>query len=391
VTARSTRLAYIDWLRGVAVLIMIVWHTLDSWTVLADRQGRAWAFLILLGGWAAPLFLLLAGVAVALAGSAYTDRAIERGMNAAAARQAAGWRLQKRGWQIFALAHVFRLQSFLLNPTALWSSLLKPDILNIMGVGLVAAAFCWSRATTRARQIVWLIAPAAAIVFITPASRMWVWPEVFRSFAPRLEAYIRPINGMGVFSVFPWVAFVLIGALVGVVVAEAQRREEGDALQVRLAIGGAGLALAGTVGMYLPSITASQFWTTSVSFFLIRAGVMTLGLPLAWVWLRWVGTGASPMLLFGQASLFVYWVHVELAYGWFTQPLHQKLPLGWAVAALMAFILLMLGVTWLWIRRPRPAVPSYLTIPVSAGPFAGNHPFDKTGSISLIRSRSAYS
>jgi hypothetical protein len=46
----------------------------------------------------------------------------------------ASWRLQKRGWQIFLLAHVFRLQSFLLNPGATWASLLKPDILNILGL-----------------------------------------------------------------------------------------------------------------------------------------------------------------------------------------------------------------------------------------------------------------
>ena len=44
------------------------------------------------------------------------------------------------------------------------------------------------------------------------------------------------------------------------------------------------------------------------------------------------------MIVFGRASLFVYWVHVELAYGWFTQPLHQALPLPWAIGAFLESI-----------------------------------------------------
>ena len=62
------RLAYLDWLRGLAVLIMILWHTMDSWTSPAARHNAMFAFITLAGGWAAPLFLFLAGVSVALAG-----------------------------------------------------------------------------------------------------------------------------------------------------------------------------------------------------------------------------------------------------------------------------------------------------------------------------------
>ena len=64
---------------------------------------------------------------------------------------------------------------------------------------------------------------------------------------------------------------------------------------------------------------------------------MTMGLPLAWLWVRWLGARASRLVVFGQASLFVYWVHVELAYGVFTHPLQHALPLGWAIAALLVF------------------------------------------------------
>ena len=63
-----SRLKYIDWLRGVAVLAMIEWHALESWTRLGpDRDGPAWRVVGTIGGLAAPLFLFLAGVALPLA------------------------------------------------------------------------------------------------------------------------------------------------------------------------------------------------------------------------------------------------------------------------------------------------------------------------------------
>ncbi len=366
--ASSLRLLYIDWLRGLAVLIMILWHSLDSWTAPSERAGAPFAVIIFLGGWAAPLFLFLAGVSVALSGARplvlgnRVSSAQRGGPSPQSDRRAIGWRLQKRGWQVFGLAHLFRLQSFLLNPAASWSSLLKPDILNILGLGLVAVAFCWSRATTRARELLWLIAPAAVIVLMAPASRLWEWPAHLRPYAPRLEAYIRPVSGMGVFSVFPWLAFVFAGAFIGSRMAAAPGRGDDGSFQGRLALSGIATILAGIVGIYLPSLTPSSFWTTSLSFFLIRAGAMTLMLTAAWLWLRRPAAAHySPVIVLGRASLFVYWVHVELAYGFFSYPLHNALPLPWAMAAFVMLTAFMLGLTVLWNRRRRPIVPAYLS------------------------------
>ncbi len=41
ITSPSTRRTYLDVLRGVAVLIMIEAHVIDSWTREADRHSRA--------------------------------------------------------------------------------------------------------------------------------------------------------------------------------------------------------------------------------------------------------------------------------------------------------------------------------------------------------------
>src|SRR5258705_12251551 len=70
----ARRRAYIDWARGIAVLIMIEAHTLDAWTRPADRRGVWFGDASILGGFAAPLFLWLAGVGVAMSAA----RAFER-------------------------------------------------------------------------------------------------------------------------------------------------------------------------------------------------------------------------------------------------------------------------------------------------------------------------
>jgi len=70
----------------------------------------------------------------------------------------------------------------------------------------------------------------------------------------------------------------------------------------------------------------------------------------------------SPMLEFGRSSLFVYWIHVELAYGIFSYPIHRKLPVWWSLAAFAAFTGFIYAVTLLKSRvvagwRARRAAP----------------------------------
>ena len=76
-----TRRRYIDWARAVAVLVMIEAHTLDSWTLTSVRRSIAFRDAQILGGFAAPLFLWLAGVSLVLSAS---NAARRQGSRAAA-------------------------------------------------------------------------------------------------------------------------------------------------------------------------------------------------------------------------------------------------------------------------------------------------------------------
>ena len=93
------------------------------------------------------------------------------------------------------------------------------------------------------------------------------------------------------------------------------------------------VALAGYSASFLPAIYAqTNFWTSSPTFFFVRLGIlMTLvGGAYALHANVYRAPGAHRLCELGRSSLFVYWIHVEMAYGVLSAPLHRRLPLEWA-------------------------------------------------------------
>jgi uncharacterized membrane protein len=112
-TCSPVRLHYLDWLRGVAVMIMITWHLLDSWTLVEDRAHPAFQALSMSAGTFTALFLFLAGVSVSLSAGSK----LRRLGSAAPAVRLVAW----RGLQVFASPSCCGLQSILLS-NAPWRS-----------------------------------------------------------------------------------------------------------------------------------------------------------------------------------------------------------------------------------------------------------------------------
>jgi uncharacterized membrane protein len=328
------RRTYIDVLRGIAVLVMIEAHVIDSWTREPDRHLHWFRQSMVLGGFAAPLFLFMAGIGVAMSAG---SKARRLGDEHEAARM-----VRNRGLQIFGLAFLFRLQSLVLSHGEAWT-LLKVDILNIMGLAIAGSALLWARLRgTRARATAFA-ALTAAIVLSTPLVRSLSW---LAPLPDAVEAYIRPVPGLTHFAIFPWAAFVTAGVLVGLVLDGARTPAEDRTANLALGAAGVALALVARWSSFLPPLDPrSAFWTTSASFFFIRLGLMLAALPVAYLWGRRPGAGKrwSPLQLLGRSSLFVYWIHVEMVYGLVSLPLHGAFSLQGAWIALGVFCLFMLA------------------------------------------------
>ncbi|MEO8677752.1 MAG: heparan-alpha-glucosaminide N-acetyltransferase domain-containing protein [Vicinamibacterales bacterium] len=337
---RASRKVYLDWVRGLAVVIMVEAHVVDAWTREADRQGPAHMYAIFVAGLAAPLFLFLAGLALAMSAS---NRASSVGVPAAA-------RLARlRGWQVFALAFLFRLQSQLLGWGAL-INFLKVDILNVMGLGMVAAGALWGLGRARGTRIALFAIATSLVAMSTPFVRE---AAMLAPLPDPLEAYIRPLAGRSTFAIFPWVGFLLAGAIVGELVSAARGDEPSGSLTFELRLQ-AGLFAAGVLGIVLaywasfqPSIyPVANFWTSSPTFFFIRLGICTVLVPMAWLVSRQPGVMAS----LGRSSLFVYWIHVEMVYGVLGRPFRHLFPLPGALIAWAALCVLLYAIV-LWKNR----------------------------------------
>ncbi|MGE5361452.1 MAG: heparan-alpha-glucosaminide N-acetyltransferase domain-containing protein [Bacteroidales bacterium] len=333
----SPRRGYIDWLRGLAILVMIEAHVVDAWTRPADRTSTLFGWAIILGGFAAPLFLLLAGVGTALAIDARRDRA--------GGEQAGAAKLWRRGWQIFGYAFLFRLQSLVLNPGAALSGLLKVDILNIMGPAIALSGALLGRVRTLAWRLAWLGAVVCAFTLATPIVRVAPW---LAWLPDPVEWYLRPQPGRATFTMFPWAGFLFAGTFLGLLIA-LKRSAVGDRrFHLSLVAAGGLLAFCAYRLSFLPALySQSNFWTTSPTFFFMRVGILTMVAGLAYFWslrprLTTVGRYA-PMERFGRSSLFVYWIHVEMVYGWFSAPLHRSLTLPQVALAFALFALALFG------------------------------------------------
>ena len=327
-----SRRGYLDWLRGVAVLVMIEAHTIDAWTRVDDRGHTAYAWAMILGGFGAPVFLFLAGIALALAAGSRLRKGRSAKEAAALAR--------RRGWQIFGLAFLFRLQSWIISGGEVERALLKVDILNVMGVAMLAAAVLWGVGRGRWSRALWLVAATIAVAMLTPLIRATPLLDVLPD---PVEWYLRPSPGRTTFTLFPWGGFLLAGAALGLWVDATRPGPEERRLVRILALLGPAVAIGGYLTSLLPRIyEQTDFWTSSPTFFFLRLGVLISLVPIAYAW-NALFSGRSPLREFGIASLFVYWIHVEMVYGVVSTPLHRQLTFPQALVAFAAFTAFLFG------------------------------------------------
>jgi hypothetical protein len=77
-----------------------------------------------------------------------------------------------------------------------------------------------------------------------------------------------------------------------------------------------------------------------------------------YAWCRWGAAqwGFSPVILLGQASLLVYWVHIEFVYGRVSILPKHRMGIGGASVGLLAICLAMLGLAYARINTKKRGV-----------------------------------
>jgi hypothetical protein len=313
-------------MRGLACVLMFQTHCYDSWLSVGARQSKFFMYSQLGGTFPAPLFLFLAGISFALV----TEKLWKKNLPPAQIARAT----IRRGAEIFGFGLLFRLQEYLIAwGWAPLSDLLRVDVLNTIGLSMMLMGLvCWlvlsihSGGKTRLALILACAGTALLISLLTPP----LWTTWRPNWLPwPLESYVNGVHNLGtpqawLFPIFPWAAFAFAGLAAGFILQSEWARKH-DAL-IFFLLGASGWVFV-AVSRWLDAqphrlYAVYDYWHTSPEFWLIRVGMLLLILMASYAWCRW-GFGQrpagqwsfSPLIQIGQASLLVYWVHIEFVYG----------------------------------------------------------------------------
>ena len=295
--ARPPRLLALDWLRGIAVLVMVECHVFNAVLAPQYREASWFAFLNWLNGFVAPAFLLVSGGVI---GNNLRNRWQD------VATFGTSWsKLWRRIGEIFVVAYLLHLPTPFVwqffgargpHLIALWT---KMDILQCVwgSLALIVVLVPLTR-KPRVHQLVCVALAIAALGSVDVIAR-WggtsAWPQP-------LLSYLWPA-GVGLFPLAPWAAFPLLGVWLGPSIFAATKTWEQTARA----------AAAGIVFLVAARFVPTNGWYDA-GFVFQRLGGTLFGLAVC-CWIGEAVRGTRWLLEFGQLSLWSYTVHLVIVYG----------------------------------------------------------------------------
>jgi uncharacterized membrane protein len=363
------RLSAIDAFRGLAVVLMVMHHTVDSWVEPVARGTYFFTILRHLGGIPAPAFMILAGLSSALVAAREREKGAALG-----ARILSG---VKRGLYILGVAFAFRVFCFVAGGNRLeyWPILFRVDVLNCMGVSLALVSAACSFARTTRQSIAIALGFAALFGLAAP-----LMESVHVTFPSELIGnYLTGHSVMVLFPMFPWVAYLAVGYAAGESIAASLRisKDPGSITLARATrpyfLVAAILFSLGWALELLPFrlYPRHDYWHSSPLWFLMRIGIQFALLAAFAAWLRndVKGVRAKFLQLLGRHSLLAYVFHIELVYGRLSNPVSKavSIPVTFlAVAGLVAVCGALAWATEWWEGRRRRGVESKQRIETAA-------------------------
>jgi len=318
-----TRLHYLDWMRGLAILIMLQGHAVHSWMRDDLRRSDFFELSQLVAGLPAAMFLFMTGISLVI---------LLRG------RGGFGWRqVGRRAGYILGIALLFRLQQWAFYwPHSSARDLLKADILNSMGVALGLAGGLMVVTPERWR------APAAGLAALAVAmATPLVWKLPAGPLPGFLMGYLVGSPQTANFPLFPWASYAFTGVMAGLLLLGRKERPELDRAMQWMVLAALTLLVA---ARFFDSIPFSyyqpyNYWLTSPNLVANRTAVVLLLLALSYGWTSVAAPERfSWVCQMGRTSLLIYWVHIELVYGRFLAFPQHRLD-AWEAAAAVACLM----------------------------------------------------
>ena len=309
--ASPDRVRAFDLARGLAIVFMIGVHVLWHWGAPDTWTSPIGQVISFLGGpTAAPVFMFLMGASLAFSSRLSFGSLAVRGL----------W-LVWLGYLLNVLRGV--VPAYLgLSSGVVTADQIAPftlpwlattvDVHHMAGLSLIAIA-----ALRMAARPSWIWLAIAGVVVLTGP-----FVRGLEFGTPLLDGPLTPVLGGApnvYYAVVPWIAFPLVGAVFGKVVAGSTAPEARQRVFRWGALVGGALCAAG-VALFLvspPSFDVGTYWRMPPSYF-----VAITGLVLVWLWLcdlvvRHVPANRAFTFLYGWSAsvIAIYFTH-WLVVGW---------------------------------------------------------------------------
>ena len=331
--AQSTRIVSFDWLRGIAVVVMIQTHALGLLRPEL-RAGPLWNRLQWIDGLVAPGFIFSAGFSLAL---------VQVRGAVSGARWPRARKTLRRLAEVLLVATLVNWMWFPLLREPRW--IFRIDILHCIGVSLLIALPILAALAPRPQVLRWVALGLAALAFgVSPLAEHVQGP---------LAALANGSTG-SVFPLLPWAGYVYLGASAGATAAA------GGAPALARWI--AGLLLLGiALWILTPALTAiyppHQFWVTNPANHARRwtqvCALVLLLMAAERVQGAWRRSPPVRFIeVFGTSSLAGYFFHQMLLFkriGGFSFEAQWGGRCGWPQYGLLTALLIALtfALTWL--------------------------------------------
>lgn len=363
----ASRVAYIDLLRGWAVIVMVQTHVFNATLVHAITETDLFANIRFIDGLVAPSFLFASGLAYAIT----TRRKVKDYLSF-------GWPLFRQlGRLLFILlvGYVLHIPKFNYNhlvneagPEA-WKVFWQVDVLHCIAVSLIFLQILLLLLRSERRLYRTVVGITLAIVFATPL----VWEVDWWAILPvPIAAYLNGLH-YSLFPLFPWSAFLFAGALTGYRYVEARTGQVPGA-EERMMRRTAWVAVVAIALSFALHPLASgvypvyDYWRVSPSFYLLRLGIVLLLCSGMFLFERTKGVSPNSVVtLFGRESFVVYATHLMIIYGNFGKNSIAQIighSFGYIESSMMTLLLLamMYALAYVWSRVKRGPARTKRTI-----------------------------
>ena len=364
------RVIFIDLVRALAVAFMLYGHTTAALLAPEYQVGRWFDVWLFQRGLTSSLFLLLGGFAFSIATSRHWSSHL--------------------GWSPAVLKRLRRFSLYLLLGYALhlpgshladlwtatdtkWRAFIAVDVLQLIGVSFIAIQLLVLVSRSRRVFMSVVLVLAIAAVFATPAIWTIDWTQWLPAF---VAAYFSQADGSQ-FPLFPWVAFILLGAGLGQLYARWGASDLSAFAQRALIAPGLVLIVAAYA---LRPRTVALFGSGPGNFvpaeILLRAGTCLIILAVFAYLSRRIHRLPHVFGAAAQESLLIYFVHLCIVYGSVWNPgLSQLYGASRTPLQTLFFVILVVGsmavLAWYWngFKHVRPRGARWVSYAIGAALF----------------------